>query len=151
MDCSSPGSSVHGILQARILEWVARPSSTGSSRPRDRTSFSYVSCIGRWVLLPLVPPRKPQVTKVKCSHNGGALRHQNQCPHIKRHHRACALSPSTRTEKKARRTHTKKAVICRPRRKLSPEASHAGTQIWHPSLQNCEIIKFLLLQSLSLC
>ena len=37
MDCSLSGSSVHGILQARILEWVAMPSSRGSSRPRDRT------------------------------------------------------------------------------------------------------------------
>ena len=37
MDCSSPGSSVHGILQARILEWVAMPLSRGSSRPRDST------------------------------------------------------------------------------------------------------------------
>ena len=37
MDCSSPGSSVHGILQARILEWVAIPLSRGSSRPRDST------------------------------------------------------------------------------------------------------------------
>ena len=34
MDCSPPGSSAHGILQARILEWVAMPSSKGSSRPR---------------------------------------------------------------------------------------------------------------------
>ena len=42
MDCIPPGSSVHGILQARILEWVARPSSRGSSQPRDGTQ---VSCI----------------------------------------------------------------------------------------------------------
>ena len=35
--CSLPGSSVHGILQARILEWVAMPSSRGSSQPRDQT------------------------------------------------------------------------------------------------------------------
>ena len=42
--------SVHGILQARILEWVAMPSSRGPSRPRDQTCISYVSCIGRWVL-----------------------------------------------------------------------------------------------------
>ena len=42
MDCSPPGSSVHGILQARILEWVAISFSGGSSRPRDRTQ---VSCI----------------------------------------------------------------------------------------------------------
>ena len=49
MDCSPPGSSVYGILQARALEWVAIPFSRGSSQPRDRTSLSYVSCIGsRW-------------------------------------------------------------------------------------------------------
>ena len=42
MDCSSPGSSVHGILQARILEWVAIPFSRRPSRLRDGTQ---VSCI----------------------------------------------------------------------------------------------------------
>ena len=36
-DCSPPGSSVHGILQARILGWVTMPSSRGSSQPRDQT------------------------------------------------------------------------------------------------------------------
>ena len=46
MDCSPPGSSVHGILQARILEWIAMPSSRGSSQPRDRPHVSWVSCIG---------------------------------------------------------------------------------------------------------
>ena len=45
-----PGSSAHGILQAKILEWVAVSSSRGSSRPRDQTHISYVSCIGRRVL-----------------------------------------------------------------------------------------------------
>ena len=40
MDCSPPGSSVHGILQARIPEWVAIPFSRGSSWPRDQTWFS---------------------------------------------------------------------------------------------------------------
>ena len=48
--CSLPGSSVRGILQARILEWVAMPSSKGSSWPRDPTCISYISCIGRQVL-----------------------------------------------------------------------------------------------------
>ena len=47
MVCSLPGSSVHGISQARILEWVAMPSSRGSSQPRDQT---HVSCIGRQIL-----------------------------------------------------------------------------------------------------
>ena len=50
MDCSPPGSSVHGILQARILEWIAMSSSRGSSQSRDRTCISYVSYIGRRVL-----------------------------------------------------------------------------------------------------
>ena len=49
MDCSLPGSSIHGFLQARILEHVAMPFSRGSSQPRDRTQISYV-CLGRWVL-----------------------------------------------------------------------------------------------------
>ena len=50
MECSLPGSSVHGIFQARILEWVAVCLSRRSSRPRDWTHGSYVSCIGRRVL-----------------------------------------------------------------------------------------------------
>ena len=43
MDCSLPGSSVHGILQARILEWAAMPFSRGSSWPRDRTRVSWIA------------------------------------------------------------------------------------------------------------
>ena len=49
-NCGPPGSSVHGILQARILEWVAISSSRVSSQPKDRTCVSYVSCIGSKVL-----------------------------------------------------------------------------------------------------
>ena len=45
MDCSLPGSSVHGILWAKILEWVAMSSSRGSSQPKDWTHVFYVSCI----------------------------------------------------------------------------------------------------------
>ena len=75
MGCSPPlsvGSSVHGLLQARILEWVVISSSRGSSRPRDRTCISGVSCSGRWVLelpgrSPLLwisfPSRPPQSTE----------------------------------------------------------------------------------------
>ena len=44
MDCSPPGSSVHGFIQSRILKWVAMPSSRQSSRPRDWTCVSYISC-----------------------------------------------------------------------------------------------------------
>ena len=43
MDCILPGSSVHGILQARILKWVAIPFSRGSSRPRDGTQVSHIA------------------------------------------------------------------------------------------------------------
>ena len=43
MDCSPPGSSVHGILQARILDWVAMPSSRASSQPRDQTKVSHIA------------------------------------------------------------------------------------------------------------
>ena len=50
MDCSLPASSVHGILQARILESVATYFSRGSSQPRDRTDVSCVSWIGRWII-----------------------------------------------------------------------------------------------------
>ena len=49
MDCSLAGSSVHGIFQARILEWVALLSSRGSSPPRDQTQVSCTA--GRWLYL----------------------------------------------------------------------------------------------------
>ena len=56
VDCGPPASSVYGILQARILEWVATPSSRGSSRPRDRTHVLYLL---HWQedSLPRVPPK----------------------------------------------------------------------------------------------
>ena len=50
MDYSLPGSTVHGIPQAKMLEQVAISSSRGSFRPRDRIC---ISCLGRWILLPL--------------------------------------------------------------------------------------------------
>ena len=45
LDCSPPGPSVHGILQARILGWVALPASGGSSDPGVEPASHYVSCI----------------------------------------------------------------------------------------------------------
>ena len=50
VDCSPPGSSVHGISQARILEWVAISYSRESSQPQNQTHDSCVSCIGRRIL-----------------------------------------------------------------------------------------------------
>ena len=59
MDYSLSGSPVHGILQTRILEWVAMPSSRGSFGPRDQTRLSCVSGIGRRVLYYECHPEKP--------------------------------------------------------------------------------------------
>ena len=63
MDYSPPGSSVHGILQARVLEWVAMPSSKESFQPRDRTKVSHIAGRfftiwdtreARWVFVPVL-------------------------------------------------------------------------------------------------
>ena len=50
MDCSPPGSTVRGIFQARILEWVAISFSRGPSQSSDQTQVSCISCIGRQIL-----------------------------------------------------------------------------------------------------
>ena len=52
VDSSPPGSSVHGILQARILEWIAISYFKGSAPPRYQTSDIFVFCIVRWVIYP---------------------------------------------------------------------------------------------------
>ena len=61
MNCSPPGSSVHGMLQPRILGWVAMLSSRGSSQPRDGTCLFGLL---QWQMgsLPLAPPREPHST-----------------------------------------------------------------------------------------
>ena len=64
---SPPGSSVHGILQARMLEWVAISSSRGSSPRRDRTPVSY--CLLHWQTRSLPPGRLGSPSDV----SGGAL------------------------------------------------------------------------------
>ena len=61
MDCSPPGSSVHGILQARILEWVAIPFSRGSSWPKNWTQVSWIAGI----FFTIWATRKAQFTKQK--------------------------------------------------------------------------------------
>ena len=64
MNCSLPGSSVHGILQARIWEWVAIPFSGRSSQPRDQTHhlLHLLHCLAG--SLPPAPPGKPGVSIV---------------------------------------------------------------------------------------
>ena len=64
MDWSPPGSSVHGVFQAKVLEWVAFSFCTGSSQPRDRTHVSHVSLIGKsilyhWATCPLTGIQRP--------------------------------------------------------------------------------------------
>ena len=69
VDYSPPGASVHEILQARILEWPAMPSSRGSSRPRDQTRVSCISCTADGFFT-AEPPEKPhnfsQVQLLSC-------------------------------------------------------------------------------------
>ena len=49
VNCRPAGSSVRGVSQARMLEWVAMPSSRASSRPRDPPCFPGISCTGSWI------------------------------------------------------------------------------------------------------
>ena len=56
MDCNLPGFSVHRILQARLLKWIAMPSFRGSSQPRDKTCVSGIA--GRFFTAE--PPGKSQ-------------------------------------------------------------------------------------------
>ena len=70
MDHSPPGSSVHGVFQARILEWVAIPTCRRSSPPRDRTHVSCISCTeGRFFTTEL-PGKLPNYNRIstKTSH-----------------------------------------------------------------------------------
>ena len=73
MDCSLQGSSIHGILQARVLEWVAMPSSRGSSQPRDWTQVSCAA--GRFFTTE--PRGKPFVTshhQIQAAHDSLEIR-----------------------------------------------------------------------------
>ena len=63
MDCSPPGSSVHGILPARILEWVAMPFSRASSQPRDQTQVSCTA--GRFFTIWAIREALAMVTVIK--------------------------------------------------------------------------------------
>ena len=75
--------SVHGILQARILEWVAISSFRGSSQPVYRTLVSYISCIGRWILYH-EPPGKPII-----------FHRVLYSPFVTNKHEGCSKSPFT--------------------------------------------------------
>ena len=66
VDCSLPGSYVHGVIQARIVEWDAMPSSRGSPWPRDQTHISYIYLHWQAGSLTLVPPGKPEMGCTIC-------------------------------------------------------------------------------------
>ena len=61
MDYGPPGTSVHGIFEARILEQVASSLSRGFSRPRYRTGISCIACIGRYSLYHCAPLGSPEL------------------------------------------------------------------------------------------
>ena len=76
MDCSPPGSSIHGILQARIVEWITISFSRGSSRPRDQTRVSCIAGFNLWATREAHREGKVDpnvVIKMK--------REKQQCPH----------------------------------------------------------------------
>ena len=110
--CSPPGSSVHGILQARILEWVTISSSRGSFQPRDQTRVSYISCTGRQNSLPLSQLRA-QITGCilfhSCERLLGDTAHQikenknrsKYVTQVKQRSIACYYCHSLRKKKKA--------------------------------------------------
>ena len=114
MDWSPLGSSVQGIVQTRILEWVAIPFSRGSSRPRDQIQ---VSCIaGRFFTI-------------------WATKEPNKCPDKKRYQRADSLSEGKPCE------HTGKRWLCTNQEEISyqePTLCALWSQI--SSLLNCEKI-----------
>ena len=90
MDCCLPGSSVHGILQARTLEWVAIPSSRRISWPRDQTCVFFVSCTGRqvpyqwchdtWIESLKTPEKDNGTLAASCSCNAVVCRIVPSCP-----------------------------------------------------------------------
>ena len=73
MDCSPPGSAVHGIFQARTQEWVAISSCRGFFPPRDETRVSYISCTGWRVLYHYTPIQNKNFKKqTKKNNNSGS-------------------------------------------------------------------------------
>ena len=87
MNCSQPGSSVHGVLQARILEWVAIPFTRGSFQSRDRTRDFWIA--GGFFTTD--PPGKPRKSSLQClSWQRPIKRLQKQWLHLQRRARSVA-------------------------------------------------------------
>ena len=91
MDCSLPGSSVHGIFQARVLEWIAISFSRGSSQPRDQTRVSCIvdRCFTIWAtreVLKLLLAQNPLERVFHCSWGPLLSQFRGCIPLDKRHH-----------------------------------------------------------------
>ena len=82
MDCSSPGCSVHGTLQARILEWVAVPFSMATSQPRDQTQVSPIA--GRFFTSWAI--REAQYTRKSAAKFKYRPWHMHECDFAGGHH-----------------------------------------------------------------
>ena len=155
MDYSLPGSSVHGILQARILETVAISFSRRSSCPRDRTRVSCVSCIGRCVTWkPLVLPGKPHSNVTSVLTNGGNLDRKTDMDRETNMPRGKLMwrhtgrrQPVTRVMHLHEAEHQRLLAATRGEEGLPPglpkrARSCQCPDFWTVSLQNCETIKF---------
>ena len=79
MDCSLPSSSVHGILQDRILEWISIPFSRGSSQPRDQSRVSCITC----GLFTIWATREAPFLSKNTSNSSGFLKHMWWLIHVK--------------------------------------------------------------------
>ena len=97
MNCSPPGSSVHGILQARMLQWEAMPVSRGSSWPRDRTCVFCVSCIAAGFFYPWATREAQREHKqYKCKKKLQVVSKFRIHPHQRVLLRNCKSKPHTR-------------------------------------------------------
>ena len=131
MECSPPGSSVHGILQARILEWVAISSSRGSSQPRDQTHVSCVSFIGRQILYQLSqqgsPHEQRQITPTSIYTDNFCLQHTHPRPVVALH--AMPSQPPCRQNSVIPTWH-----IRRQTQGIVTTQSHTAQKSWHLAL-----------------
>ena len=146
IDCSPPGSSVCGILQARILVWAAVPSFRGSSPPRDRTQ---VSCIAGRLSSEL--PEKP-------SEGGPALKYSVPTPVLISPNSGCVLFPcQLRGSKFLLNTSCEWFIVCcssgclnpHPSSCPHPEPSPTPSPCLVPQVQNLSLILTIVLSTLS--
>ena len=97
-DCSPPGSSVHGILQAKILEWVSISFSRGSSRPRHQTS---VSCIaGRFFTIWATREGRCLISLWETGNSAPVMATTKKRPTLKTLWRSCPCSTNRQSWKK---------------------------------------------------